>query len=93
MEHRRPIDILLVEDNADHAALTMRALRDGNMLNEIFWVKDGQEAVDFLDRAGRYAAPAQPPRPGLISSRPSSRSSSTGSWSITSLIRPSRGRR
>ena len=66
MEHRRPIDILLVEDNADHAALTMRALRDGNMLNEIFWVKDGQEAVDFLDRAGRYAAPAPPPRPGLI---------------------------
>ena len=65
MEGRRPIDILLVEDNADHAALTMRALRDGNMLNEISWVKDGQEAVDFLDRAGRYAtAPA--PRPGLI---------------------------
>lgn len=66
MEHRRPIDILLVEDNLDHAALTMRALRDGNMLNEIFWVKDGQEAVDFLDHAGRYAGPAQPPRPGLI---------------------------
>jgi two-component system response regulator len=65
MEHRRPVDILLVEDNADHAALTMRALRDGNMLNEIFWVKDGQEAVDFLDHAGRYAA-VQPPRPGLI---------------------------
>jgi CheY-like chemotaxis protein len=56
---------LLVEDNADHAALTMRALRDGNMLNEIFWVKDGQEAVDFLDHAGRYGA-VQPPRPGLI---------------------------
>ena len=66
MEGRRPIDILLVEDNADHAALTMRALRDGNMMNEIFWVKDGQEAVDFLDRAGRYAAPARAPRPGLI---------------------------
>ena len=66
MEHRRPIDILLVEDNPDHAALTMRALRDGNMLNEIFWVKDGQEAVDFLDHAGRYAGPAEPPRPGLI---------------------------
>ena len=66
MEGRRPIDILLVEDNADHATLTMRALRDGNMLNEIFWVRDGQEAVDFLDRAGRYAAPALVPRPGLI---------------------------
>ena len=66
MEGRPPIDILLVEDNADHAALTMRALRDGNMMNEIFWVKDGQEAVDFLDRIGRYAAPARAPRPGLI---------------------------
>jgi CheY-like chemotaxis protein len=66
MEGRRTIDILLVEDNADHAALTMRALRDGNMLNEIFWVKDGQEAIDFLDRAGRYAVPARAPRPGLI---------------------------
>jgi len=66
MEGRRPIDILLVEDNADHATLTMRALRDGNMLNEIFWVRDGQEAVDFLYRSGRYAAPALVPRPGLI---------------------------
>jgi CheY-like chemotaxis protein len=66
MDGRRPLDILLVEDNADHAALTMRALRDGHMLNEIFWVKDGQEAVDFLDRSGRYAPPARAPRPGLI---------------------------
>jgi two-component system response regulator len=66
MDGRRPADILLVEDNADHAALTMRALRDGNMLNEIAWVKDGQEAVDFLSRRGRYAAPARVPRPGLI---------------------------
>ena len=66
MEGRRPTDILLVEDNADHAALTMRSLRDGNMLNEIFWVKDGQEAVDFLDHGGRYAPPARAPRPGLI---------------------------
>jgi CheY-like chemotaxis protein len=66
MESRRPIDILLVEDNADHAALTIRALRDGQMLNEIFWVKDGQEAVDFLDRKGRYATGTETPRPGLI---------------------------
>ena len=66
MEGRRPTDILLIEDNADHAALTMRSLRDGNMLNEIFWVKDGEEAVDFLSHSGRYAAPARAPRPGLI---------------------------
>ena len=66
MECNSAIDILLVEDNADHAALTMRALKDGNMLNEIFWVKDGQEAVDFLYHRGRYADGAPAPRPGLI---------------------------
>jgi CheY-like chemotaxis protein len=66
MECGRPIDILLVEDNADHAALTMRALRDGNMLNQISWVKDGEEAVDFLHRRGRYAEATRAPRPGLI---------------------------
>jgi two-component system response regulator len=66
MEPGKVVDILLVEDNADHAALTMRALRDGNMLNEIFWVKDGQEALDFLGHRGRYADRAHAPRPGLI---------------------------
>ena len=66
MESGRAIDILLVEDNADHAALTMRALKDGNMLNEIFWVKDGQEAVDFLYGRGRYGNGSRAPRPGLI---------------------------
>jgi CheY-like chemotaxis protein len=66
MEYGRSIDILLVEDNADHAALTTRALRDGNMLNEIFWVKDGEEAIDFLFHRGRYADAVRAPRPGLI---------------------------
>lgn len=66
MEGARGIDILLVEDNPDHATLTMRALRDGNLLNEIFWVKDGQAAVDFLYRRAEYADPARAPRPGLI---------------------------
>jgi two-component system response regulator len=66
MDCSRPIDLLLVEDNADHAALTTRALKDGNVLNEIFWVKDGQEALDFLDRRGPYADGARAPRPGLV---------------------------
>ena len=66
MESGRAIDILLVEDNADHATLTTRALKDGNMLNEIFWVKDGEEALDFLYHRGRYANGARAPRPGLI---------------------------
>lgn len=66
MEGARPVDILLVEDNEDHAELTCRALKNGNVRNNIFWVKDGEEALDFLFRRGRYAKPAGAPRPGLI---------------------------
>jgi CheY-like chemotaxis protein len=62
----KAIDVLLIEDNADHAILTMRALKEGNMLNEIFWVKDGQDALDFLYQRERYATEARAPRPGLI---------------------------
>ncbi|TAJ98325.1 MAG: response regulator [Candidatus Manganitrophaceae bacterium] len=57
------IEILLVEDNPDHAELTRRALEDTRLLNQIYWVKDGQEALDFLFRKGRHAQAA---RPGLI---------------------------
>jgi two-component system, response regulator len=40
--------ILLVEDNAKDEALTLRALRKGNILNKVTVVRDGAEAVDFL---------------------------------------------
>jgi DNA-binding response OmpR family regulator len=49
------MDILLVEDNPDHAELTRRALRQGGS-HKIVWVKDGQEALDFLNRQGAWAS-------------------------------------
>lgn len=66
MEQPRGVPILLVEDNVDHAELTMRALRDGNVLNEVFWVKDGEEALEFLYRRGRWSNGARAPKPGLV---------------------------
>ncbi len=58
-----PIEILLVEDNEDHAELTLRALEDGNLANKIHWAKDGQEALDYLFRKGPFAGAHLP---GLI---------------------------
>ena len=66
MQPQHTVTILLVEDNPDHALLTMRALQDGNLLNKVFWVKDGAEALDFLYHRGAYTDAAQAPRPGLI---------------------------
>jgi two-component system, response regulator len=62
----KAISILLVEDNHDHAELTLRALKNGNVLNDVHWVKDGEEALEFVQQRGRYADPARAPRPGLI---------------------------
>ena len=61
-----PINILLVEDNEDHIELTKRALRENGLANDMFTVKDGQEALDFLYRKGEYSDKTKSPRPGLI---------------------------
>ena len=61
-----PINILLVEDNEDHIELTRRALKENDLANHMYTVKDGQEALDFLYRKGEYADKTKSPRPGLI---------------------------
>lgn len=52
MEHKM---ILLVEDNPDDEALTLRALKKNNIGNELAVVRDGVEALDFLFCTGAYA--------------------------------------
>jgi CheY-like chemotaxis protein len=47
--------ILLVEDNPNDAELTMEAMSERNLANEVIWLKDGQEALDFLYCQGAYA--------------------------------------
>ncbi|MCH8139436.1 MAG: response regulator, partial [Proteobacteria bacterium] len=65
MKHNA-ISILLVEDNPDHAELTIKALKRGKLANQIYWVKDGEEALQFLLHEGSYANGENAPRPGLI---------------------------
>jgi two-component system, response regulator len=62
------IEILLAEDNPEDAEMTMRALRKHNLGNQLHWVKDGEEALDYLFCRGQYAGrdPARPPRLVLL---------------------------
>ena len=50
MRSANPMDILLVEDNPDHAELTRRALHKSGGNVVVTWVKDGQEALEVLRR-------------------------------------------
>jgi two-component system response regulator len=47
--------ILLVEDNGDDEALTLRALRKNNILNEVVVARDGVEALDYLFATGAHS--------------------------------------
>ena len=55
MNKQIEVDILLVEDNPNDAELTLRALKKHNLTNNLEWVKDGAEALDFLFMRGNYA--------------------------------------
>jgi two-component system, response regulator len=60
------IEILLVEDNPEDAEMTMRALRKRNLANQLHWVKDGAEALDYLFGTGQYAGRDKDQPPKLV---------------------------
>jgi len=62
-ETYRPINILIVEDNAGDARLFEEVLKEGKILSSLHLVKDGLQAMDFLYHKGEYATS---PRPDLI---------------------------
>jgi len=65
MEIIEQVEILLVEDNPLDAELTMHGLKDDKVANTITWVKDGQQALDYIFRRGEYDQ-RKTPDPRLI---------------------------
>ncbi|MHC4598528.1 MAG: response regulator [Planctomycetota bacterium] len=61
--HGDPIDILLVEDNPADVDLTMEAFKEAMIVNRVYVVNDGTDAMAFLRKDGEFA---YAPRPGLI---------------------------
>lgn len=66
MESYERVEILLVEDKDTDAELTMRALKRHNLANRVLWVKDGQEALDYVFATGAYAERSPVGDPKLI---------------------------
>jgi CheY-like chemotaxis protein len=61
-----PITILMADDDPDDRLLTADALKEARLINDIRFVENGVELLDYLRRQGKFAAPADAPRPGLI---------------------------
>ncbi len=63
VETDRPIEILLVEDSPGDVRLTLEALKEGRVRNNVHVARDGVEAMAFLRREGHFSSK---PRPDLV---------------------------
>lgn len=62
----KSIVILLADDDEEDRMLACQALAESGLSNVINCVTDGEDLMDYLHRRGKYAPPAEAPRPGLI---------------------------
>lgn len=63
---RRPVTILIADDDPEDQRLTGEALAEYELAKSIRFVADGEELLDYLYHRGKYADGASAPRPGLI---------------------------
>lgn len=64
---RSPVTILMADDDEDDRLLTAGALKRSRLINDVRFVVDGDDLMQYLRRTGAYAPGGQPaPRPGLI---------------------------
>lgn len=62
----KPITILIADDDADDRMMIRDALAENRLANDLHFVQDGEELMDYLNRSGKYSDPSSSPRPGLI---------------------------
>jgi len=62
----RGIFVLCAEDDDDDRLLIREAWEEGRLANQLRFVHDGEELMDYLQRRGAWTDPADSPRPGLI---------------------------
>ncbi|MBI3600176.1 MAG: response regulator [Nitrospinae bacterium] len=65
-EKGKPIVILLAEDDEDDYILIRDALVESRVINDLHWVKDGEELMDYLLHRGQFEDANKSPMPGLV---------------------------
>ncbi len=62
----KPITILMADDDPEDRQLTKEAFDENCLKNDLRFVENGEEMLDYLNRRGKYVDPESSPRPGLI---------------------------
>ncbi|WP_407936166.1 response regulator [Gemmata algarum] len=62
----KPITILMADDDPDDRQLTQEAFEENHLANDLRFVEDGEELLDYLNQRGKYAGAGAAPLPGLI---------------------------
>ena len=60
MNNQKGVDILLIEDNPGDVRLTKEALKESKILNRLHVVYDGEEAIAYLNKEGKYKESIRP---------------------------------
>jgi CheY-like chemotaxis protein len=60
------VHILMAEDDLDDQILVKEAFKENHLLNDLYFVEDGEALMDFLYNRGKYSDPSQAPRPAII---------------------------
>lgn len=63
---KKPIVILMADDDPDDRLLTQEAFKEAHLANELHFVEDGIQLLDYLYQRRNYSDPRKSPRPGLI---------------------------
>lgn len=63
---KRPVTILIADDDPDDREMTKEALEENYLLNDLRFVVDGEDLMNYLHRKGQYENSENSPRPGLI---------------------------
>ena len=62
----RPVTILMADDDRDDRQMTKEAFEAAHLTNDLRFVEDGVELLDYLNRRGKYTDPATSPRPSIL---------------------------
>ncbi|EKU99913.1 CheY-like receiver domain-containing protein [Leptolyngbya sp. PCC 7375] len=65
-QRSKPAIILMADDDEDDRLFTQEALAENRVANELYFVEDGEDLMDYLYQRGNYSDPGVAPRPTLI---------------------------